>query len=325
MQETATTPVRAGDSQVCKRIGAIHDAFVARCRGLAPIAMAVVHPCDRVALESAVVAAAAGLIVPVLVGNEEKIRRVARAERIDVGSLELIDAAHSHDAATRAVELARRGAVQALMKGSLHSDELLHAILAPESGLHTERRLSHAYVMELADRSEPLLISDAVVNIAPTLEEKRDIVQNAIDLANVLDVGEVRVALLSAVETINPRIASTVAAAALSKMADRGQIHGALVDGPLAVDDAISTNACEEKGIVSAVGGRANVLIVPDFESGNMLAKALILLAGAAAAGVVLGARVPVVLTSRADSIATHVASVAIARLLSRSKEARAT
>jgi phosphate acetyltransferase len=301
-----------------------HGDLVAECRGLAPIRIAVVHPCDRVSLESAVAAAAAGLVVPVLVGNEEKVRRVARSVGIDVGGFELIDAAHSHDAAARAVELARRGAVQALMKGSLHSDELLHAILRPESGLQTERRLTHAYVMDLAGRTEPLLISDAVVNVAPTLEEKRDIVQNAIDLANVLDVGETRVALISAVETVNPRIASTVDAAALSKMADRGQIRGALVDGPLAIDDAISANACEEKGIVSAVAGRANVLIVPDFESGNMLAKALILLAGAAAAGVVLGARVPVVLTSRADSIATHVASVAIARLLLRSTQARA-
>jgi phosphate acetyltransferase len=300
-----------------------HREFVAECSGLPPIRMAIVHPCDRASLESAAAAATAGLVVPVLVGNEEKIRRVAAAESIDIADFELIGAAHSHAAAARAVDLARRGVVRALMKGSLHSDELLHAIVAPESGLHTERRLSHTYVMDLLGRPDPLLISDAVVNIAPSLEEKRDIVQNAIDLAHVLDIGEIRVALLSAVETVNPRIASTLDAAALSKMADRGQIAGALVDGPLAIDDAISANACEEKGIVSAVAGRANVLIVPDFESGNMLAKALILLAGAAAAGVVLGARVPVVLTSRADSIATRVASVAIARLLWRSMQAR--
>jgi phosphate acetyltransferase len=300
-----------------------HHYFVAECSDLPPIRMAIVHPCDGASLQSVVAAAAAGLILPVLVGNEQKIGRVAAAESIDVTGFDLVDAAHSHDAAARAVELARRGEVQALMKGSLHSDELLHAVVAPESGLHTERRLSHAYVMDVHGRSEPLLISDAVVNVAPTLEEKRDIVQNVIDLASVLDLGEVRVALLSAVETVNPRIGSTIDAAALSKMADRGQIHGAFVDGPLAIDDAISTNACEEKGIVSAVAGRANVLIVPDFESGNMLAKALILLAGAAAAGVVLGARVPIVLTSRADSIATRVASVAIARLLARPRAAR--
>jgi len=295
--------------------------FIDRCRGLPPIRMAIVHPCDRLALESALAAAAAGLIVPVLVGNERKICDVALAEGIDVAGIEIVTAAHSHDAAARAVELARSGAVQALMKGSLHSDELLHAVAQPESGLHTERRLSHAYVMDVAGHPGPLLISDAVVNIAPKLEEKRDIVQNAIDLASALEIGEIRVALLSAVESVNPKIASTIDAAALSKMADRGQIRGALVDGPLAIDDALSAAAADEKGIVSPVAGRANVLVVSDFESGNMLAKALILLADASAAGVVLGARVPIVLTSRADSVEARVASLAIARLLLRTGE----
>ncbi|HVA32613.1 MAG TPA: bifunctional enoyl-CoA hydratase/phosphate acetyltransferase, partial [Candidatus Baltobacteraceae bacterium] len=260
--------------------------------------------------------AAAGLIDPVLVGNQSKIRSVARANALDVGSFEIVDAAHSHDAAAKSAALARSGGVRALMKGSLHSDELLREITRPDSGLHTERRISHAYVMDVPEYSSPLLISDAVVNVAPTLDEKRDIVQNAIDLARALDLGEVRVALLSAIETVNAKIASTIEAAALSKMADRGQLHGANVDGPLALDDALDASAAAEKGIASSVAGRANVLIVPDFESGNVLGKALILLARASAAGIVLGATVPVVLTSRADSVATHVASAAIARLL---------
>jgi phosphate acetyltransferase len=278
--------------------------------------MAIVHPCDKLALVSAVEATDAGLIVPVIVGNEGKVREVARAASIGIDSFEIVDAAHSHEAAGRAVELARNGSVQALMKGSLHSDELLHEVARPDSGLHTERRLSHAYVMEIATFSGPLLITDAVVNIAPGLDEKRDIVQNAIDLAHALGVEQVRVALLSAIESINGKITSTLDAAAISKMSDRGQIQGALVDGPLAIDDAISSPAAEEKGIVSPVAGLANVLVVPDFESGNMLAKALILLARASAAGIVLGARVPIVLTSRADSVPAHLASVAIACLL---------
>jgi phosphate acetyltransferase len=293
-----------------------HDSFIERCRGLEPIRMAVVHPCDRLALESAVAAAAAGLIVPVLVGDEESIRTLAWRERIDLTGCQIVPAADSQEAALRAVGLARSGDVRALMKGSLHSDEMLHAIALPDSGLHTRRRLTHAYVMDVPSYAQPLLITDAVVNITPSLAEKRDIVQNAVDLATAIGIAEVRVALLSAIETVNPKVASTIDAAALCKMADRNQLHGALLDGPLALDDAISSEAAREKGIVSGVAGRANVLVVPDFESGNMLAKALILLGGASAAGIVLGARVPVALTSRADSVATHVASVAIARLL---------
>ncbi|MGC9992830.1 MAG: bifunctional enoyl-CoA hydratase/phosphate acetyltransferase [Candidatus Cybelea sp.] len=293
-----------------------HENLVERARGLRPIRMAIVHPCDLLALKSALAAAAAGLIVPILVGNEEIVRSLASRERIDLSGCEIVSAAGSRDAAARAVELARTGEVQALMKGCLHSEELLHAIALPESGLHTQRRLTHAYVMDLPRYGQPLLITDAVVNITPDLEDKRDIVQNAIDLAIAIGIAEVRVALLSAIETINPKVRSTLDAAALCKMADRGQLHGALLDGPLALDDAISSEAGQEKGIVSRVAGQANVLVVPDFESGNMLGKALILLADASAAGVVLGARVPVALTSRADSIATHVTSVAIARLL---------
>lgn len=278
--------------------------------------MGIVHPCDAFSLASMVAAASAGLIVPVIVGNEGRVRRAASEASIEIGAFEIVTAAHSHDAAARAVELARNGDVQALMKGSLHSDELLHEVARSDSGLHTERRISHAYVMEVAASAGPLLITDAVVNIQPNLDEKRDIVQNVIDLAHALGIADVRVALLSAVESVNARITSTIDAAALSKMADRGQIQGALVDGPLALDDAISPEAAAEKNIVSAVAGLANVLVVPDFESGNMLAKALILLASASAAGIVLGARVPIALTSRADTIATHVASAAIARLL---------
>lgn len=293
-----------------------HEDFIARCRPLSPMRMAVVYPEDRLALESALAAARAGLIVPVLVGDGEEMRRLAAAEGLDLAGAEIVDVPEPAAAAARGAELARAGAVHALMKGSLHSDAFLHAIAAPGSGLHTHRRLTHAYVMELATYPEPLLISDAVVNIAPDLDDKREIVQNAIDLARALGIEEVRVALLSAIETVSPRVASTIDAAALCKMTDRGQISGAIVDGPLALDDAISADAASEKGIVSEVAGQANVLIVPDFESGNMLAKALILLARASAAGVVLGASVPIAFTSRADSIATHVASVAIARLL---------
>jgi phosphate acetyltransferase len=291
-------------------------ALVERCRGLTPMRTAVVHPCDAPALLATIAARDAGLIVPVLVGNAQKILAVASTQSLDLRDCEIVDAHHSHEAAARGAELARSGNVDALMKGSLHSDEFLHEITRPDSGLHTGRRISHAYVMDVASYSQPLILSDAVVNTHPTLEEKRDVVQNAIGLAQALRFGEVRVAILSAVETVNEKIASTMDAAALCKMADRGQIGGAFVDGPLGFDDAIAQSAADEKGIVSAVAGRANVLIVPDIDAGNMLAKALILFAGASAAGIVLGVRVPVILASRADDVEMRVASVAIARLL---------
>jgi len=277
---------------------------------------AIVHPCERLALESALVAGSAGLIVPVLVGDSHAIAEVARTERLDLAGCEIVAAPDSRKAAATAVELARTGKVDALMKGSLHSDELLHAIAMPESGLHTSRRLSHAYVIDLPAREQPLIISDAVVNIAPALDEKRDIVQNAIDLAHALGISRPRVALLSAIETVSSRVPATIDAGALCKMADRGQITGALLDGPLALDDAVSGEASKEKGILSSVAGRAEVLIVPDFEAGNMLAKALVYLGRARAAGVVLGARIPIAFTGRADSVGTHVASLAVARLL---------
>lgn len=292
------------------------ERFITLCNGLAPMRTAIVHPCDAPALESALVAGTAEIIEPVLVGDPRAIARAAADDRLDLEGCEIVAARDSRDAAARAVDLARTGAVQALMKGSLHSDELLHAIASPDSGLHTERRLSHAYVMDLPTHPQPLLITDAVVNIAPSLDEKRAIVQNAVDLARALGIELPRVALLSAVETINPKIPSTVDAAALCKMAQRGQIRGAVLDGPLAIDDAMDALAASEKGIISDVAGHADILVVPDFESGNMLAKALVLFGGAQAAGVVLGARVPIAFTSRADTVATHVASLAIARLL---------
>lgn len=291
-------------------------ALVERARSHARLRTAVVHPCDRVSLESALACARLGLMDPVLVANEAKLRALAERESLSLDGCEIVTAAHSHDAAAVAARLARDGAVKALMKGSLHSDELLHEVTRPDSGLHTERRISHAYVMESPALSSLLLISDAVVNVAPGLEQKRDIVQNAVDLAHALGISGVFVAALSAIETVNPNIVSTMDAAALSKMAERGEISGALLDGPLALDDALDARASAGKGIVSAVAGRANVLLVPDFESGNMLAKALILLAGARAAGIVLGARVPVILTSRADDLEMRVASAALAVLL---------
>lgn len=286
-----------------------------RCAGIPPVRTAVVHPCDRVSLEGALAAARAGLIVPVLVGNEQKIRALARAEGLDLSGVSIVGAEHSHAAAACAAGLARDGSVAALMKGSLHSDELLHEITRPDSGLHTERRISHSYYLEVPAYAQPLLLSDAAVNVTPTLIDKRDIVQNAIDLAHAVGIETVRVAILSAVETVSPKLASTVDAAALCKMADRGQIRGALLDGPLALDDAVSAEAAAEKKIASSVAGRANVLIVPDLDSGNILAKALLLLARAEAAGIVLGARVPVILTGRADGVDIRVASAALAAL----------
>lgn len=294
--------------------------MLARCTGLAPLRTGVVHPCDAMSLRGALAAADVGVIVPVLIGNEEKIRAVARVGSLDLEGCEIVTAPHSHAAAVLAAQMARDGFVEALMKGSLHSDELLHEITQPDSGLHTERRMSHAFVVDVSSYAQPLVISDAVVNVHPALDEKCDIVQNAIDLAHAIGLDDVRVALLSAVETVSAKIASTLDAAALCKMGDRGQITGALLDGPLALDDAISAEAAAEKGIRSPIAGRANVLIVPDFESGNMLVKALALLARAALAGIVLGARIPIALTSRADTVETRVASAAIALLLARAR-----
>lgn len=273
--------------------------------------MAVVHPHDALALKSAV--ESRDLVEPILVGDAKRIVATATRERIDIKGMEIISVCDPARAVACAVDMAKIGSVQTIMKGSLHSDVLLHAVAQPDSGLHTGRRLSHAFVLTMAGRPEPFVVSDAVVNIAPALDEKRDIAQNAIDLARAIGMREILVAVLAAVETVNDRMVSTIDAAALSKMADRRQLVGAVVDGPLAFDDAIDLGAVQEKEIVSRVAGRANVLIVPDIESGNIVVKALILLGKAAAAGVVLGATIPIVLTSRADSVATHVGSVKLA------------
>lgn len=294
------------------------------CKELPPLPTAVVHPCDASSLTGALEAARIGLIAPVLVGPRARIEAVAQEVEqecgLRLGDVPIVEAAYSHAAAAKAVELVREGKAEALMKGSLHTDELMGAVVKRETGLRTARRVSHCFVMDVPGYADALVISDAAVNIAPTLEEKMDILQNAIDLAHALQFREVRVAVLSAMETVNPKVPSTVEAAALCKMVDRHQIHGALVDGPLALDNAIDPDAARIKKIDSPVAGRANVLLVPDLEAGNMLAKSLSFLAGADAAGIVLGARVPIILTSRADSMVTRLASCAVATLVAKAR-----
>jgi phosphotransacetylase/acyl dehydratase len=297
------------------RRGDAFGALFKACERLTAVKCAVVHPCDRASLLGPIEAAQRGLIVPILVGPEEKIRAVAAAEKVDLSPYRLVPAAHSHVAAAKAVELARAGEVDALMKGSLHTDELLGAVVPSATGLRTSRRISHIFVMDVPSYPRMLLITDVAVNIYPKLKEKVDIVQNAIDLAHVLGIEQPKVAILSAVETVNPEIESTLEAAALCKMADRGQITGGVLDGPLAFDNAISAQAAQTKNIRSPVAGQADILVVPDLEAGNMLAKQLCYLAGAEGAGIVLGARVPIVLTSRADSVRTRLASTAVMAL----------
>lgn len=284
----------------------------------APVPMAVVHPCDDAAIAAAVQAATLGLVTPILVGPAAKIRAAAARACVDITPYRLVDAAHSHDAAARAVALVRNGEATLLMKGSLHTDEVMHEVVQAQTGLRTARRLSHVYVMDVPAYPKLLLVTDAAINIAPDLAQKKDIVQNAIDLAQHLGIAQPRVAVLAAVEMINPAMRSTLDAAALCKMADRGQITGGLLDGPLAFDNAVSLDAARQKHIVSGVAGSADILVVPDLEAGNMLAKQLTLLAGADAAGIVLGARVPIVLTSRADSPRAQLASCALGVLLAR-------
>jgi phosphotransacetylase len=287
-----------------------------RVGNMAPLRMAVVHPCDPLSLSGAMDARKARLIVPVLVAPQAKLRALARRAGIDLAGCEIVDVPHSHAAAATAAMMAGKGEVEALMKGSLHTKEFLGAIVARGAGLRTERRISHCYVMETDAYPRPFIITDAAINIAPTLEAKADIVRNAIDLAHALGVAQPRVAILAAVETIHPGMQSTLDAAALCKMADRDQIKGGLLDGPLALDNAVSPDAARVKGIRSLVAGRADILVVPDLESGNMLAKQLEFLGQADSAGIVMGARVPIVLTSRADSSDTRLASCAIALLL---------
>ena len=297
-----------------------YQRLIDACRALPPTPTAVAHPCDESSLEGACEAARLGLIAPILVGPAERIRRVAEGCGADIGGLEIVDVPHSDAAAAMAVQLVREGRAEALMKGSLHTDELMAAVVRRDTGLRTARRVSHCFVMDVPMHEQALIITDAAVNIAPTLEEKADILQNAIDLAHALGVAEVRVAILSAMETVNPIVPSTGEAAALCKMVDRHQVTGALVDGPLALDNAIDLEAARIKKIDSPVAGCANVLMVPDLESGNMLAKSLSFLAGADAAGIVLGARVPIILTSRADSLLTRLASCAVAVLVAKAR-----
>lgn len=297
-----------------------YQRLIDYCRDLPPMPTAVAHPCDTSSLSGALEAARIGLIAPVLVGPRARIEAVAQENGLRLGDVPIVEAAHSHAAAAAAVGLVREGKAEALMKGSLHTDELMGAVVKRETGLRTARRVSHCFVMDVPGYPDALVISDAAVNIAPTLEEKMDILQNAIDLAHALQFKEVRVAVLSAMETVNPKVPSTVEAAALCKMVDRHQISGALVDGPLALDNAIDPDAAKIKKIDSPVAGRANVLLVPDLEAGNMLAKSLSFLAGADAAGIVLGAKVPIILTSRADSMVTRLASCAVATLVARAR-----
>jgi phosphate acetyltransferase len=296
--------------------------LVDAAQGRPAVRTAVVHPCDEVSLESAIEAARLKLIVPILVGPAARIRDVAAQASFKIGSFEIVDTHHSQDSAVKAVEVVHAGRADALMKGSLHTDELMSAVVSRTAGLRTARRISHCFIMDVPGHANAMIITDAAVNIAPTLEEKVDIVQNAIDLAHVMGVSDVRVAILSATESINSKVQSTIEAAALCKMADRGQITGGILDGPLALDNAISPEAAGIKHIVSPVAGKANILVVPDLESGNMLAKSLSFLAGADAAGIVLGARVPIILTSRADALLTRIASCAVAVLVAASKHA---
>jgi len=297
-----------------------YQQLIARTHGMPPIDMAVAHPCDVESLKGPLLAAEAGLIEPILIGPESKIRSLAEENGFDIRNFRIVNVKHSHEAAAMAVTLVRNGDADALMKGSLHTDELMAEVVSRAGGLRTERRLSHVFVMDVPTYPKPLLITDAAINIAPTLEEKVHIVQNAIDLARILGYEEPKVAILSAVETVNPKIQSTLDAAALCKMADRGQIKGGILDGPLAFDNAVSIGAAKTKGIKSAVAGHAEILMVPDLESGNMIAKQLEYLANALTAGVVLGARAPIVLTSRADTAETRVASCAIAALIAHAK-----
>jgi phosphate acetyltransferase len=292
-----------------------YERLITKAKEVVPAKTLVVHPCDESSLRGAIEAAKAGMIVPILVGPTAKIVAVARGHDLDIKGIEIVDAPHSEAAAAKAVELIHAGKGELLMKGSLHTDELMRAVAASKTGLRTARRISHVFVMDVPTYTETLFITDAAINIFPDLDAKRDIVQNAIDLFTQTGLGTPRVAILSAVETVTSKIPSTIDAAALCKMADRGQITGGVLDGPLAFDNAIDPEAAKIKGIKSEVAGRAQILVVPDLEAGNMLAKNLTFMAKADAAGIVLGARVPIILTSRADSVRARMASCAVAVL----------
>jgi phosphotransacetylase len=298
----------------------ILETIVAHAKRLPPIRVGVVHPCDSLSLEGALAARDEQIIIPVLIGPRAKIEAAARASGVSLAGVEIVDAPHSHAAAEQAVDLVRRGKLAALMKGSLHTDEVMSAVVRKDNGLRTERRISHVFVLDAPSYCKPLFVTDAAINIYPSLDDKRDIVQNAIDLAHALGIERPKVALLSAIETVDAKIISTIDAAALCKMADRGQISGALLDGPLAFDNAISPEAAKSKNIVSQVAGDADILVAPDLEAGNILAKQLVFLAGAQDAGLVLGARVPIILTSRADDVRSRVASSALAQIFAHRK-----
>lgn len=302
-----------------------YDRLIAAARDGSPAVTIVAHPCDETSLRGAMEAAAEGLIEPILVGPEAKIRAVAAEHGIGIAGCKLVDAPHSHAAAACAVTLIRQGKGELLMKGSLHTDELMKEVTASATGLRTERRISHVFIMDVPDHPETLFITDAAINIFPDLDTKRDIVQNAIDLWTGIGLGTPKVAILSAVETVTTKIPSTIEAAALCKMAERGQITDGLLEGPLAFDNAIDPEAARIKGIGGPVAGHAQILVVPDLEAGNMLAKNLTFLSHATAAGIVLGARVPIVLTSRADSIRTRLASCAVAAIYANARRARAS
>ncbi|MDS4070039.1 MAG: phosphate acetyltransferase, partial [Candidatus Competibacter sp.] len=286
-----------------------YEQLIARCKALTPVPTAVAHPCDETSLKGAVEAAELGILQPILVGPKARIEATATQFQLDLSGYEIVDAPHSHAAADLAVQLAREGKAEMLMKGSLHTDELMGAVVRTATGLRTERRISHAFIMDVPSLDRAIIVTDAAINIFPTLEDKQHIIQNAIDLAHALGFHQPKVAILSAMETVNPKIQSTVEAAALCKMADRGQITGGILDGPLALDNAINLTAAQIKHIESPVAGLADILVVPDLEAGNMLAKSLSFMADADAAGIVLGARVPIILTSRADSVTTRLAS----------------
>jgi phosphotransacetylase len=292
-----------------------YERLLERCADLEPVPTAVAHPCEKSALAGALEAAELGLIKPILVGPIIRLNEIAASAGLDTGGVEKVDTPHSHASAAKAVELVRQGRASLLMKGSLHSDEILGAVVARETGLRTGRRISHVFIMDVPTYHKVVVVTDAAINIAPTLEDKVDICQNAIDLAIRLGVAKPKVAILAAVETVNSKMPATIDAAALCKMADRGQITGGLLDGPLAFDNAISREAAETKGIHSEVAGDPDILLVPDLEAGNMLAKQLSFLANADSAGLVLGARVPIILTSRADSVRSRIASCAVAVL----------
>ena len=297
---------------VMHKRGANHDKLLSAAQAFAALPTAIVHPCDTASLQGALEAKDIGLLEPVLVGPQARIRAVAKEIGADLNGIDIIDTPHSHASAETAVALVREGRARALMKGALHTDEVMSAVVAKENGLRSERRMSHVYIMDVPTYPKPLLITDAAINIAPDLQTKADMIQNAIDLAHAIGIDLPKVAILSAVETITPRLQSTVEAGALCKMADRGQITGGLLDGPLAFDNAISMRAVAAKGIASQVAGQADILVAPDLEAGNMISKQLMYLAGAEAAGIVLGAQVPIILTSRADDSRTRVASAAI-------------